>query len=124
MAPEAQAIMAVTDRVGAAFKGFFSWKKDRDEQRRKDTREAVKSLVLAASETRQYAAAVRDAVPNRRRRNSISRLSGRTPPWTWCRSIRCWLSDRIGWTQAQKDEQVIELDEVYQQGWEAFLGSS
>ena len=31
-------------------------------------------------------------------------------------------SDRQGWTKAQKDEQLIQLDEVYRRGREALLG--
>lgn len=126
-------IISTTAKIGSLIKSLFDWKHDQSLQKQAQTKAALTSLVLAASETRQYIAAVRRDATSR----DFSKEHQLSTLWAnaaidmqlvngelangYLLKADYW-SDPEGWTAAAKNEQVIQLDEIYRLGREALLG--
>jgi len=130
---ELTAITAATKELSGMIKGLFNWRNEKAAQKKTETKAALTSLILAATETRQYLADTRKRGAKRdpAREHNLAALwvnAGMDMTPVDAKLANRYLlkadywSDRQGWTKAQKDEQLIQLDEVYRLGREALLG--
>lgn len=105
------------------------WKNEHDAKKQEQIKLALQSLIDAALETRQYLATARDnSEDDSKTRIHLASLWGSVGFHIWpidpelaqlyLRKADYW-SDPVGWTQAQKDDREIQLDEVYKRGQEA-----
>jgi hypothetical protein len=130
---EITAITAATQEITGVIKGLFNWRAEKNAQKQLATKAALTSLVLAATEPRQYLADVRmdPAAKSFEREHKLAALwanagmdmgpiNGEVAN-AYLLKADYW-SDRDGWSQAAKDERAIQLDEVYRLGREALLG--
>jgi hypothetical protein len=97
-----------------------------DDEKRKEMKIALESLVAAASKTRQYQATNRNIVPAQNA--ELAALWNKAAMDIWSIDVELaelyllkgdYWSDPEGWTLAQKDDRDIQLDEVYRRGQEA-----
>ena len=58
-ATELTAITAATKELSGMIKGLFNWRNEKAAQKKTETKAALTSLILAATETRQYLADTR-----------------------------------------------------------------
>jgi hypothetical protein len=118
--------------IAGSFGSVLSWRRVQNAERKAHIKTALTSLMAAATETRQYLGAVRrdPASQNADKENQLSSL------WTcagidmtdvdsdlaitYLKKADYW-SDRKGWSDAQKDERLIQLDEVIRLGQEALI---
>ena len=118
--------------IAGWFGSVLNWRLAQDAEKKAAIKTALTSLMAAATETRQYLAVVkRDPTSqNANKENQLASL------WTragidmtdvdsglairYLKKADYW-SDPKGWTDAQKDERLIQLDEVLRRQ-EALIG--
>jgi predicted P-loop ATPase len=125
-------IKLAVDTLTPVLRGLFNWKKEENAVRQAQKKAALTSLVLAASETRQYLAAVRanPAEKSTTKQEELALLWNNAGidmmdidsgiAQTYLLKGDYW-SDPQGWTESKKDETAIMLDSVYSIGRQALL---
>jgi hypothetical protein len=120
--------------IAGWFGSVLNWRLAQNAEKKAAIKTALTSLMAAATETRQYLAIVKrnPTSQNADKENQLASL------WTragidmtevdydlalrYLKKADYW-SDPKGWTDAQKDERLIQLDEVLRLGQEALRRS-
>ena len=133
MAPDFTSAMTILQHVEGWVKSVVGWKQSRDAHNREQTGAALKALVAATSATRQYLAAVRRDPSSQdfAKQSKLAELWGEAAftmheinpgiSLLYLRKAEYW-SDPEGWTDAQKDDRIILLDDLSHLGEKALLG--
>ena len=118
--------MTGIEKMLSWIKTFRDQSHNLEAERRTQIKIALESLVAAASKTRQYQAANRNNEPTQNAELAALWNKAAMDIWPMDGDLGGlyllkgdYWSDPVGWSQAQKDERNIQLDEVYRRGQEA-----
>ena len=121
-------LKAIAGWVGS----FVTWKQGQTTEKKQQAQKALTSLMAAARETRRYLATVHSNPDNHNAEtehqlailwsNAASDMYWVDPELTQRYMIKAdYWSDPKGWTESQKDDSLIELDEMLSLGSAALL---
>ena len=132
MTPEFHVTMEGLKIIAGWFGSVLNWRQAQTAEKRLQAKTALTSMMAAVRETRQYLAAVRANAANQ----SIGTERRLSELWSaaaidmsavdyeltarYLMKADYW-SDPKGWTDQQKDDRLIQLDEMFRLGTEALL---
>lgn len=134
MTPDFNVYMEGAKAIAGWLGSIVNWRHSQTVEKEAQITAALTSLMNAARETRLYLASIRHTPGH----HDIAREAHLAQLWSkagidisfidsdlatrYLMKADYW-SDPQGWTEAEKDERLIQLDEVLRLGQEALLGS-
>ena len=132
MTPEFDITMEGMKTMAGWFGSILAWRRAQTAEKKHQAQTALTSLMAAVTETRQYLASVKrdPANHNGTTEDHLAQL------WTragidmtavdgelairYLKEADYW-SDSVGWSEQQKDERLIQLDDVFELGTRALI---